>query len=87
MRADEELICQDASNRQHRDLLGPLLVVDSEEEQTFGFGEGLTAEDTHELDEVVEGHFGLPLVIQDEQGDDALYEGVEAELLELSDPL
>ena len=87
MRADEELICQDASNRQHRDLLSPLLIVDSEEELTFGFGEGLTAEDAHELDKVVEGHLGLPLVILDQQGNDALYEGVEAELLELFDPL
>jgi hypothetical protein len=66
VRANEELICQDASNRQHRDLLSPLLVVDSEEELTFGFGEGLTAEDTHELDEIVEGHCGLPLIIRNQ---------------------
>jgi hypothetical protein len=66
VRADEELIGQDASNRQHRDLLSPLLVVDSEEELTFGFGEGLTTEDTHELDKIVEGHCGLALVILDQ---------------------
>jgi hypothetical protein len=66
VRADEELICQDASNCKHRDLLSPLLVVDSEEELSFGFREGLTAEDTHELDEIVEGHCGLPLVILDQ---------------------